>query len=217
MKNAPSVKRIAVACASALVLSGCRDLSGFSTGSGSFTGAIVDATFVRSGISAGTQMCLTLDANHFQDGPGTVWTDDGRFTAAPFRPIPQIWSDPLSTLSFGEGRLKNFVYVLGATTPFTDGNGNDVLAVLSLMQSGGVEVRLLRGAPPLGGPPPGVPPPSFVLDAGADDGSGPADAGSSSDAPMDGAVADSGAIDLGTPGPIFAIFTLGRQTKPCSF
>lgn len=200
VKNAPSV---ALVCASTAVFgavfaTGCRDLSGFSTGTGSFTGSVVDAAFVRSGIAAGTQLCLTLDANHFQDGPGAVWTDDGRFTAAPLRPVPQIWADPLSTLSFGEGRLKNFVYMLGATAPFTDGNGNDVFAVLSLMQSGGVEVRLLRGAPPLGSAP---------ADAERDGGLA-ADGGS---------LADAGAIDLGDPGPIFAIFTLSQQKKPCSF
>lgn len=135
----------------ALVATGCRDLAGFSTAPGeSYVGSIVSADFVRSGIGPTTQMCLTLDANHFQDGPGNVSTDDMRFSAAPLRPIPQIWYDPLSTLAFGEGRLKNFVYVLGATTPFPDGNGNDVFAVLSLMQAGGVEVRLLRGAPTIG-------------------------------------------------------------------
>ena len=177
---------------------------------------MVDAAFVRTGIGAGTQMCLTLDSNHFQDGPGEVWTDDGRFTAAPFRPIPQIWSDPLSTLSFGEGRLKNLVYVLGATAPFADGNGNDVFAVVSLMQSGGVEVRLLRGAPPLGTQ--AVSPPAS--DGSADDESGATDAGGAPNGggPADGgALAEAGAVDAGSPGPIFAIFTLSRQKTPCSF
>jgi len=167
-------------------------------------GSVVGADFVRSGIAANTQMCLTLDANHFQDGPGDVWTDDHRFTAAPFRPIPQVWADPLSTLSFGEGRLKNFIYALGATTPFTDGNGNDVLAVLSLMQSGGVEVRLLRGAPPLGAT---AASPSPLSDGGADVGSGSAEGG----------LGEGGMVDLANPGPIFAIFTLSRQKTPCSF
>ncbi|HLK35269.1 MAG TPA: hypothetical protein VKU41_00865, partial [Polyangiaceae bacterium] len=44
-------------------------------------------------------------------------------------------------------RLKNLVYVATASTPFGDGNGDDVFVVVSLMQSGNVEVRLLRGAP----------------------------------------------------------------------
>jgi hypothetical protein len=134
--------------ASATLL-GCRDLSSFSTGNGSFQGPVVEASFVRVGVDAGTDMCLTLDANHLQDAPGSISTSDGVFSGVPLRPIPQIWQDPLSTLTFGEGRLKNLVYVATATIPFADGNGNDVYFVLSLMQSGDVEVRMIRGAPGL--------------------------------------------------------------------
>ena len=52
----------------------------------------------------------------------------------------------MSTFSFGEGRTKNLMYVV---TPAADAgdNAGDVLAVVSLMHTGGVEVRLLRGAP----------------------------------------------------------------------
>ncbi len=132
---------------SAVALAGCRDLSSFSSGSGSYEGAVVPASFVLTGVDAGTDLCLTLDTNHLQDNPGSVWTSDGLFTAVPLRPIPQVWQDPLSTLNFGEGRLKNLLYVGTASTPFPDGNGNDVLFVLSLMQSGDVEVRMIRGAP----------------------------------------------------------------------
>lgn len=127
----------------------CRDISGFSTHGNRYQGAVVDGSFVRAGVDAGTTLCLTIDTDHLEDGPGNLWTSDGRFTMAPLRPIPQIWYDPLSTLSFGEGRLRNLVYVVGATTPFSDGAGNDVFAVLSLMQSGDVEARLLRSAPPV--------------------------------------------------------------------
>jgi hypothetical protein len=133
----------------AVALAGCRDLSGFSTNGGSFTGPVVSASVVLAGIDPSTSLCLTLDTDHLQDTPGSVWTSDGRFTAAPFRPIPQIWQDPLSTFTFGEGRLKNLLYVATASTPFDDGNGNDVFFVVSLMQAGDVEVRMLRGAPAL--------------------------------------------------------------------
>jgi hypothetical protein len=141
----------------------CRDLSGFTTGGGSFEGAVVSADFVRTGVGATTRLCLTLDADHLQDAPGALSTNDGRFRAVAMRTIPQIWQDPLSTLTFGEGRVKNLLYIVGASQPFADGNGDDVLAVVSLMQSGNVEVRLLRGAPPPEGgaadsaapPPPG--------------------------------------------------------------
>jgi hypothetical protein len=151
------------ACAIALVaLAGCRDLSKFDTGPGNrFEGAVVDADFVRAGVDMGTTLCLTLDTDHLQDAPGNLSTSDGRFQHTPMRPIPQIWHDPLSTLSFGDGRFQNLVYVVGAVTPFPDNAGTDVFAVVSLMQTGGIEVRLLRGAPAL-------------ADAAATDGAPPA-------------------------------------------
>jgi hypothetical protein len=128
----------------------CRDLSGFSTvGNSSYQCAVVGAGFVLAGIGMNTNMCLTIDTEHLEDAPGAVSTDDGTFKQVPLRPIPQIWHDPLSTLSFGEGRLKNLIYVASTT------GGDDVFTVISLMQSGNVEVRLLRGAPSVsvdGGP-----------------------------------------------------------------
>ncbi len=130
------------------LLVACRDLSGFNTNGGSYQGAVVDAPFVLAGIDGGaTTLCLTLDTSHLQDTPGNLSTSDGRFHAVPMRSIPQIWQDPLSTLQFGEGRVKNMMYMVRASTPYGDGDGNDVLAVVSLMQSGDVEVRLIRGAP----------------------------------------------------------------------
>jgi hypothetical protein len=125
---------------------GCRDTAGFSTGSGHYEGAVVSGSFVRAGVVDGTRACVTLDADHFQDAPGSIWTNDGRFEATPLRPIPQIWHDPLSTLTFGEGRTKNLVYVASPTRDGGD-TGGDVTAIVSLMQTGSIEVRLLRGAP----------------------------------------------------------------------
>ncbi len=126
----------------ALAAAGCRDLSGFSTnGGGSYQGPVVGAGFVLAGIDAGTGLCLTLDTDHLEDAPGAISTSDGMFSHAALRPIPQIWHDPLSTFTFGEGRLKNLLYVA------TSSAGDDVFTVISLMQSGGIEVRLLRGAP----------------------------------------------------------------------
>jgi hypothetical protein len=133
-------------------LAGCRDVSGFTSHGDHFEGLIVQADFVRSGFDVGAKACVVIDTDHLQDGPGTLSTSDGMFQLAPLRPIPQIWHDPLSTLSFGEGRTKNLVYVVTPALAASDGGGGgnggaDVLAVLSLMDSGSVEVRLLRGAP----------------------------------------------------------------------
>ncbi len=160
-----------------LALAACTNLSGFTTAGDSYQGPVVAADFVLSGIATTTSLCLTLDTNHLQDGPGAVWTSDGLFRETALRPIPQIWHDPLSTFTFGEGRLKNLIYVAAATTPFPDG-GSDVFVVLSLMQSGDIEVRLLRGAPGLS-----------------------ADGGSSTQ----------------PGGNLFGVFSLSRQSGPCSF
>jgi hypothetical protein len=127
-------------------LTGCRDLSGFSTVDGDrYENAVVDAGFVLAGLQPDTNGCLTIDTDHLQDAPGAFSTSDGLFHKTPLRPIPQIWHDPLSTFSFGEGRLKNLIYVA------TSSAGDDVFVVVSLMQSGDIEVRLLRGAPSLPG------------------------------------------------------------------
>jgi hypothetical protein len=167
--------RSAVA-AVAFALAACTNLSGFTTAGSSYQGQVVAADFVLTGIGSSTSLCLTLDTNHLQDTPGAVWTSDGMFHETPMRSIPQIWFDPLSTFNFGEGRLKNLMYVASATTPFADG-GSDVFVVVSLMQSGDIEVRLLRGAPVL--------------------------------AP-DGSAAQ-------PTSNIFAVFSLSRQSGPCSF
>lgn len=152
----PSLAVMAVASTVA-----CRDLSGFSTTNGDrYDNPVVGAGFVLSGIQPTTSLCLTLDTDHLQDTPGAISTDDGLFKTAPLRPIPQIWHDPLSTFTFGEGRLKNLLYVASTTA------GDDVFVVVSLMQSGDIEVRLLRGAPTLpgdAGEAPAAPPNIFAV------------------------------------------------------
>lgn len=124
----------------------CRDVSRYSTHPGDhYEGDVVEGSFVRSGIDDNSHMCLTLDADHLQDTPGAITSSDGRFRDTPLRPIPQIWHDPLSTLSFGDGRRQNLVYM--ATPSADSGDTSDITVVLSLMAEGGVEIRLLRGAP----------------------------------------------------------------------
>jgi hypothetical protein len=130
----------------ALAASACRDLSRFSTSSGDhFEGPVVRGSFVRAGIAEDAEVCISLDTDHLEDAPGTISSNDGRFKDTPLRPIPQIWHDPLSTFSFGQGRVKNLIY---AVTPRADaGDEQDMFAVVSLLQNDGVEVRLLRSAP----------------------------------------------------------------------
>src|SRR3974390_2630780 len=88
-----------------LSLGGCADVTRFSNSGDHYEGAIVAGDFVRAGFGAQVGVCVVLDANHLQDAPGTLTSSDGRFRNTPLRPIPQVWHDSLSTLSFGEGRL----------------------------------------------------------------------------------------------------------------
>ena len=125
--------------------SACKDVSRFSSAGDHFEGPVVRGSFVRAGIAEDTQLCLTLDTNHLEDAPGTLSSNDGRFHETPLRPIPQLWHDPLSSLSFGQGRLRNLLY---AATPSADaGDPQDMFVVVSLMQNEDVEARLMRSAP----------------------------------------------------------------------
>jgi hypothetical protein len=147
-------RRFIAFASSALLVSGCHDVTRFSNDGDHYEGSVVEGSFVRTGIGPDAGMCLTIDATHLQDQPGTITTSDGLFQATALRPIPQIWHDPLSTLTFGEGRTQNLLYV--ATPRDGDaGAGPDAIVVLSLMQSGEVEGRVLRGAP--GGAPSDAP------------------------------------------------------------
>jgi len=144
-----SVLTLAALLASAM---GCKSVARFSSKDGDhFEGDVVKGSFVRAGVAENVRMCVILEANHLQDSPGTLSTSDGRFKGAPLRPIPQIWHDPLSTLSFGNGRVQNLVYV--ATPAAPAGETQDVMVFMSLMDEGGIEVRLVRGAPQVDGGP----------------------------------------------------------------
>jgi len=130
---------------------GCKSTKRFSSKAGDhYEGNVVKGNFVRTGVSEDIKMCAIIDADHFQDTPGFISTSDGRFRQAALRPIPQIWHDPLSTLSFGDGRVQNMVFMAtpepgDAAAAVSD--AQDVLVVMSLMEEGGLEVRLVRGAP----------------------------------------------------------------------
>jgi hypothetical protein len=141
------VVAVAAASAASAFATACQDLSSYSTTSTKqYIGCVVPAEFVLAGVSSTTELCLTLDATHLEDAPGTLSSSDGRFQSTPLRPIPQLWNDPLSTFTFGEGRTKNLLYMAAPSTDAAGGAG-DVTVVLSLMSGGGVEVRFLRGAP----------------------------------------------------------------------
>jgi len=183
---------LAALTALALTATGCKSVTRFSSKDGDhYEGDVVKGSFVRAGVAEEAKMCLLLDAGHLQDAHGTFSTSDGRFKNAQLRPIPQIWHDPLSTITFGEGRTQNLVYVASpsavpsaadAAAPAPSpaevaAEAQDVMVFLSLMDDGSLEVRLVRGAP----------------------------------------VADSGAPMPSAASPMFGVFTLDRRDGACSF
>ena len=155
MRAATTATVVVFASIASIAGAGCSDLSRFTTEPGkSYCGTVDVASFVRAGIPPGTRMRLELDADQLQSAPGRIWTDeidpDESFSATALLAIPQLANDPLSTLDFGEGRTQNTLTIamLG---------GAQVFVVLSLMQNGDVEVRLIRGTSP-GSIPAGAPP-----------------------------------------------------------
>lgn len=157
----------------ALASLGCRDLSRFDTeGEEAYCGAMVSSPLFQEGfVPAGPprlQMSLTLDTDSLSSRPGEISTDDADYglcsadgrpliDRAPLRAIEELSHDALSSLEFGDGREHNFFAWVDSTCQGT------LLAVLSLMSDGKVEVRLLK---PAALPPPDAPPdrkPGFAL------------------------------------------------------
>jgi hypothetical protein len=144
--------RLALAAAP-LALAGCRDLERFDTGeSGAYCGTIIDSDFTRAGFAPGLGLRLTLDIDALDVAPGSLSTNDSggpcsplpEFDAAPLRVTSVMFADPLSLLEFGSTREHNFMAWVDSTCQ------TSALAVVSLMYTGQVEVRLLRrgnGAP----------------------------------------------------------------------
>jgi hypothetical protein len=126
---------------------GCRDLDRFDTGeSGAYCGSIIDGAFTRRGFDEGLGLRLTIDIDALQRSPGTLGTDDREtgpcapqalFEAAPLRVTPELFADPLSLLEF-------FIAWVESSCQ------GSALAVVSLMQAGDAEVRLLRSGTPVG-------------------------------------------------------------------
>jgi hypothetical protein len=148
------------------LLLGCADVSKWNTQPGEhYCGNVTSASFVRAGIKEGTNLQLELDAEHLQSSPGRLKSDPfesgERFDGLEeLRVIPQLLHDPLSTLTFGEGRVKSAM-LIGDLRSADGSLTSEVMVVLSLMQSGDVEVRLIRGASPGSAPAGSTSPPQL--------------------------------------------------------
>lgn len=129
--------------AAALLIGGCADISSYRTADDEkYCGNVISAAMVRHGFEETAKMRLSLDTHSLQQKPGVLSTSDAVFDNAEMFALAQLQNDALSSLQFGEGRTRNIV--LGAQPT----RGPTALVVVSLMDDGNVEVRVVRGAPP---------------------------------------------------------------------
>jgi hypothetical protein len=142
----------------ALFLGGCRSLDKFDTsGASAFCGELVGAElfqdgFVPDNTRPNLNLHLELDIGALATRPGTLTSDDGAtglcsgngdplFRGAPLRAIEPLFHDDLSQAEFGEGHQHDFFAWVDSTCQGT------MVAVVSLLTNGAVEVRLMKPAP----------------------------------------------------------------------
>jgi hypothetical protein len=125
----------------------CEDLSSFG---GEFKGDIVEGQFVRSCFPPNTKATLRFnpdravgDVPELPGGSGSwLTTDDGTFQHTPLEPIRKLADDQLSRFDFpGPERLRNYMMLARpAQGPLAD---RDAIVVISLLESGRVELRVI--------------------------------------------------------------------------
>lgn len=142
----------------------CHDLSRFNTeGAAAYCGAIVgtpsstpgqgfNVGFIPNGAPPNLALRLRLDTSALTTRPGSLTSNDAvngfckparLFDEAPLRAIPELLHDALSQADLGEGRQHTFFTWVDSTCE------TSMLAVVSLLTNGAVEVRLLRPGPDL--------------------------------------------------------------------
>lgn len=145
--------------------SSCRNLDRFDTeGKGAYCGDLVSGPsfhdgFVPDEAPALLRLGMTLDTSQlstYSDNkatrPGFLTSNDratglcseqgqALFENAPLRSIPQADHDAISSMSFGEGHDMDFFAWVDSTCQGT------MLAVVSLLRKGDVELRLFKPAP----------------------------------------------------------------------
>lgn len=150
------VLRAAVTLAPLLLLAGCRNLDRFDTEKpAAYCGALVSGAsfhsgFIRTGDPPTLELRLELDTSSLAERPGSLTSNDSDagfcrpaplFSDTPLRAIPELLRDSLSQLEFGQGHEHDFFAWVDSSCQGT------MLAVVSLLTDGAVEVRLLKPGP----------------------------------------------------------------------
>jgi hypothetical protein len=145
---------------------GCRDLDRFrleenETYCGGMVGSpAFQIALLPKGLPQILRLRLDLDVDSLSTRPGALSTDDADrgycaaisgeplFARAPLRGIDQLMHDQLSSFEFGDGHELNLIAWVDSNCQGT------MLSIVSLMQDGSLEVRLLK---PAELPPPDAP------------------------------------------------------------
>lgn len=132
----------------ACLAGGCDDLADFR---GDFKGPIVTGNFIRSCFPADTEVKLHFDPELAVEAPSgpvdasklnRITTTDGTFSDTRLEPLSALPHDQLSDLDFpGPRRLRNFILVARPKSgPLV---GRDATVVVSLLENGHVELRIM--------------------------------------------------------------------------
>lgn len=151
----PRLAALLVLCG--IAASGCRDLERFDTKRGeAYCGTLVAPTESSEGFDfAGNpvvplSLALTLDTDSLENHPGRLRSNDAGFGPckpralfedAPLRILRKALGDRISSLHLGDDHEDDLLAYVDSTC------SGSMVAVLSLMQNGQVELRLLRPAP----------------------------------------------------------------------
>lgn len=141
----------------ALVGTGCRDLEKFDTGKGEiYCGTMVAPSEASEGFDFGRSpaaplyLSMTLRMDSLESIPGKVRSNDAdfgpckpraMFENAPLRILRKALGDKLSNLNMSDDHEQDLVAYIDSTC------SGSMVAIVSLIQNGQVELRLLRPAP----------------------------------------------------------------------
>ncbi len=159
MKSRAFGVSLAFVAAAAPGLVSCNSLDRFNTKPpAAYCGAIVGSGdafqygFIQPGAPPNLELSLELDTSSLTSRPGSLASNDAAtgfcspsplFAGAPLRAIPQLLHDALAQADLGPGHEHTFFSWVDSTCQCT------MLAVISLLTNGDVEVRLLKPGPEL--------------------------------------------------------------------
>lgn len=140
-----------------LCLAACRDISRFDTnGQSAYCGELLAPDFATAGLAADNDAAsklaveLTLDTSQIATRPGALFSNDAdgglcaphaMFEEAALRTVTEALSDKISTMQLGENHEQDIVTWVDSTCL------GSMVALVSLLRDGNVELRLLKPAP----------------------------------------------------------------------